>query len=262
MSRHVVTLNAGSSSIKFALFELDGRDPVALAIGLVEMLGEARCIKVHKGDGTPIDEDAWSGAGGAPFHTEALRRVLAWRLGAFPDANVVAAGHRIVHGGVHYDSPVLVTDEALRYLETLVPLAPLHQPHNIAGILAAREAWPHVHQVACFDTAFHRAHPFVNDVFALPRRFYDDGVRRYGFHGLSYEYITEKLRQVAPLHAAGRVVVAHLGNGTSMCAIRDGQSVASSMGFTALDGLPMGTRCGQLDPGVVLYLMQEKKMSA
>jgi acetate kinase len=262
MSRHVVTLNAGSSSIKFALFELDGRDPVALAIGLVEMLGEQRRIKVHDGNGAPIHEDAWPDAGGAPFHTEALRRVLAWRLGAFPDANVVAAGHRVVHGGVHYDSPVLVTDEVLRYLETLVPLAPLHQPHNIAGILAAREAWPHVHQVACFDTAFHRAHPFVNDVFALPRRFYDEGVRRYGFHGLSYEYITEKLRQVAPLHAAGRVVIAHLGNGASMCAIRDGQSVASSMGFTALDGLPMGTRCGQLDPGVVLYLMQEKKMSA
>ncbi|QBR70455.1 acetate kinase [Beijerinckiaceae bacterium] len=300
MSRHVVTLNAGSSSIKFALFELDGRDPLdhddfgmtqskimnvidsknlerdaggkpaspfphpalARAIGLVEMVGQQRRIKVRDGNGTTVlHEDAWSDAGGAPFHTEALRRVLAWRLNAFPDANVVAAGHRVVHGGVHYDGPVLVTDEVLRALESLVPLAPLHQPHNIAGIQAAREAWPHVCQVACFDTAFHRAHPFVNDVFALPRRFYDEGVRRYGFHGLSYEYVTEKLRQIAPLHAAGRVVVAHLGNGASMCAIRDGQSVASSMGFTALDGLPMGTRCGQLDPGVVLYLMQEKKMS-
>jgi acetate kinase len=163
---------------------------------------------------------------------------------------------------VYFTAPVIVTDEVLEKLRTLVPLAPLHQPHNIAGILAAREAWPHVQQVACFDTAFHRAHPFVNDVFALPRRYYDEGVRRYGFHGLSYEYITGRLREIAPHHAAGRVVVAHLGNGASMCAIRDGQSVASSMGLTALDGLPMGTRCGQLDPGVVLYLMQEKHMGA
>ena len=156
----------------------------------------------------------------------------------------------------------LVTDEVLGYLETLTPFAPLHQVHNIAGMLAAREAWPDMRQVACFDTAFHRKHPFVNDVFALPRRFYDEGVRRYGFHGLSYEYMTEKLQQVAPLQAAGRVVVTHLGNGASMCAILNGRSIASSMGFTPLDGLPMGTRCGQLDPGVVLYLMQQKKMSA
>ncbi len=262
MTRHVITLNAGSSSIKFALFELDGHDPIALAIGLVEMLSAQRRIKVQDGAGVTIHEDAWSDPAGASFHTEALRRVLAWRMGAFPDANVVAAGHRVVHGGVHYAAPMLVTDEVLRNLETLIPLAPLHQPHNIAGILAAREAWPHVRQVACFDTAFHRAHPFVNDVFALPRKFYDEGVRRYGFHGLSYEYVTDRLQQIAPLHAAGRVVVAHLGNGASMCAIRDGLSVASSMGFTALDGLPMGTRCGQLDPGVVLYLMQEKNMNA
>jgi len=262
MSRHVVTLNAGSSSIKFALFELNGGEPLALAIGQVEMHADTRRIKVSDGDGATIHEVAWPDAAGASFHTDALRRILTWRSSAFPDANVAAAGHRVVHGGIHYDGPVLVTDEVLRDLEALTPLAPLHQPHNIAGILAAREAWPHVEQVACFDTAFHRAHPFVNDVFALPRKFYDEGVRRYGFHGLSYQFVTERLRQVAPLFAAGRVVVAHLGNGASMCAIRDGHSVASSMGFTALDGLPMGTRCGQLDPGVVLYLMQEKKMSA
>jgi acetate kinase len=155
-----------------------------------------------------------------------------------------------------------VTEEVLGYLETLAPFAPLHQVHSIAGILAAREAWPQIRQVVCFDTAFHRTHPFVNDVFALPRRYYDEGVRRYGFHGLSYEYIRDKLRQVAPVEAAGRVVVAHLGSGASMCGILNGRSIASSMGFTPLDGLPMGTRCGQLDPGVVLYLMQEKKMDA
>jgi acetate kinase len=256
---HVITLNAGSSSIKFALFALDQGAPEALAQGLAERMGETRRLRVRGPDGVVTHEERWETAAG--FHTDALRRVLAWRRGAFPNAAVVAAGHRVVHGGPRYHAPTLVTDEVLDYLSTLNPLAPLHEPHNIAGILAAREAWPHVQQVACFDTAFHRGHPFVNDTFALPRALYDEGVRRYGFHGLSYEYICGRLREIAPLHAAGRVVVAHLGNGASMCAIRDGQSIASSMGFTALDGLPMGTRCGQLDPGVVLYLLQEKEMT-
>jgi acetate kinase len=188
--------------------------------------------------------------------------VLDWRQVAFADANVVGVGHRVVHGGTRYDAPVAIDDDVLCHLRGLVPLAPLHQPHNLAGIAAAQAAWPDVPQVACFDTAFHRTHPFVNDVFALPLEFFEMGVRRYGFHGLSYEYLTQRLRRIAPFHAAGRVIVAHLGNGASMCAIRDGQSIASSMGFTALDGLPMGTRCGQLDPGVVLFLMQEKGMSA
>ena len=262
MTRHVVTLNAGSSSIKFALFELNGDGPQALATGLAEMLSEERRVKVHDAAGNVTHEEQWQAGSGLPFHTNALQRILAWRRAAFPDANVVAAGHRVVHGGIYYDAPVLVTDEVLARLQTFVPLAPLHQPNNIAGILAAQEAWPHVQQVACFDTAFHRQHPFVNDVFALPRSYYDEGVRRYGFHGLSYEYVTGRLREISPLHAAGRVVVAHLGNGASMCAIRDGHSVASSMGFTALDGLPMGTRCGQLDPGVVLYMMAQKHMDA
>ena len=260
MTTHVVTLNAGSSSIKFALFRSDGAALAAQAVGQVEMAGDQRRLTVEDGAGKPTHQESWTGSG--DFHTDALRHVLAWRQGTFPDVRVSAAGHRVVHGGIRYSVPVLVTDAVLDYLRTLVPLAPLHEPHNIAGILAAQQAWPHVQQVACFDTAFHRAHPFVNDVFALPRRFYDEGVRRYGFHGLSYEYVTGRLQEIAPLHAAGRVVVAHLGNGASMCAIRDGHSVASSMGFTALDGLPMGTRCGQLDPGVVLYLMQEKQLTA
>jgi len=260
VTRHVITLNAGSSSIKFALFEAEGNGLNVLAVGLAEMLAEERRIKVQDGAGRVTHQDSWMAGSGIPFHTNALRRILAWREGAFPNAHVVAAGHRVVHGGIHFDAPALVTDQVLGQLRELVPLAPLHQPHNIAGILAAREAWPHVQQVACFDTAFHRAHPFVNDTFALPRSYYDEGVRRYGFHGLSYEYIVRRLEQIAPFHAAGRLVVAHLGNGASMCAIRDGHSIASSMGFTALDGLPMGTRCGQLDPGVVLYLMQEKNM--
>jgi acetate kinase len=260
VSRHVITLNAGSSSIKYALFEADGDEPKVLAVGLAETTPDGRRIKVKDGAGAVTFEQNWTGAGG--FHVDALQRVLAWRKTAFPDANVVAAGHRVVHGGLHFVAPVAVTDDVFRQLQTLVPLAPLHQPHNLAGIRAAQDAWPHVVQVACFDTAFHRSHPFVSDTFALPRHFYDEGVRRYGFHGLSYEYVIGRLRQIAPLIAAGRVVVAHLGNGASMCAMRDGLSVASSMGFTAVDGLPMGTRSGQLDPGVVLYLMQEKGMSA
>src|SRR4051794_29616839 len=217
MTRHVVTLNAGSSSIKFSFWASEG-DPALLALGQVEMLGEDRRISVRDGAGKTIHDVTWAG-GGAPFHTDALQRVLAWRRATFPDARVVAAGHRVVHGGLKYAAPVVVTDEILRELTALNPLAPLHQPHNIAGILAAREAWPHVRQVACFDTGFHRAHPFVDDVFALPRSYYDEGVRRYGFHGLSYEYVTGRLREIAPLYAQGRVVVAHLGNGASMCAV-------------------------------------------
>nr|WP_294556945.1 acetate/propionate family kinase [uncultured Rhodopila sp.] len=262
MIRHVITLNAGSSSIKFALCEVDDDSPKVLVTGLAEMLSDERRLTVRDAADTVTHQEQWAAGSGIPFHTNALQRILEWRRQAFPDANVVAAGHRVVHGGTYYDAPVLVTDDVLRRLQTLVPLAPLHQPHNLAGILAAREAWPHVAQVACFDTAFHRAQPFVNDVYALPRSYYEEGVRRYGFHGLSYEYVIGRLQEVSPFFAAGRVVVAHLGNGASMCAIRDGHSIASSMGFTALDGLPMGTRCGQLDPGVVLYMMAQKNMDA
>ncbi|MGD9657926.1 MAG: acetate/propionate family kinase [Methylocystis sp.] len=262
MTRHVVTLNAGSSSIKFALFAARNDEASPLALGLAEMAGKERRIKVRDNYGVTIREDEWSQADGAAFHEEALKRILSWQGEAFPSARIDAVGHRVVHGGVHYDTPMVITNEVISRLEALVPLAPLHEPHNIAGIKAAREAWPESVQVACFDTAFHRSHPFVNDVFALPRQYYAEGVRRYGFHGLSYEYVSTRLREISPFHAERRVVVAHLGNGASMCAMLNGRSVASSMGFTALDGLPMGTRCGQLDPGVVLYLMQEKKLGA
>jgi acetate kinase len=163
---------------------------------------------------------------------------------------------------VEHAAPVLISDDVFDTLKALEPLAPLHQPHNLAGIAASREAFPEAVQTACFDTAFHRNHPWVNDTFALPRPLYDEGVRRYGFHGLSYEYICRYLQQTSPETYSGKVVVAHLGNGASMCAIRNGQSIGSTMGFTALDGLPMGTRCGQLDPGVVLYLLATKGMSA
>jgi acetate kinase len=262
MSQHVMTFNAGSSSIKFALFETDGTTLSAVASGLVEMVGGTRHIEAHNSAGVKTHADSWTGEAGEPFHADALRRILDWRRTAYPAADIMAVGHRVVHGGIKYTAPVVVTDEVLQELNALVPLAPLHEPHNISAILAAQNAWPDIPQVACFDTAFHRSHPFVNDVFALPRSYFDEGVRRYGFHGLSYEYVSDRLRQIAPQHAAGLVVVAHLGNGASMCAMRDGQAVATTMGFTALDGLPMGTRCGQLDPGVLLYFMQEKRMNA
>jgi acetate kinase len=167
-----------------------------------------------------------------------------------------------VHGGVRYAAPTLIDHSVVAELETLVPLAPLHQPHNLAGVAAARVAFPNVPQVACFDTAFHRGHDFVNEAYALPRELYDRGLRRFGFHGLSYEFIARRLREVDPARARGRVVVAHLGNGASICAMKDGRSVASTMGFSALEGLPMGTRCGQIDPGLLLYLLDHDKLSS
>ena len=188
--------------------------------------------------------------------------ILDWLKKAGYDSSIAAVGHRIVHGGPDYAEPVLIDDATLAKLKALIPLAPLHQPHNVAGVEAAMKAFPSMPQVACFDTAFHRSQPFINDTYALPRSYYDEGVRRYGFHGLSYEFITRKLRTIAPQIAREDVIIAHLGNGASMCAVHDGRAVATTMGFTALDGLSMGTRCGQIDPGVVLYLMTEKKMSA
>jgi acetate kinase len=175
---------------------------------------------------------------------------------------VVAVGHRVVHGGPKYDQPVIIDQTVLANLERYVSLAPLHQPNNLAPIRALLTRRPELTQVACFDTAFHRNHSAVADHYAIPQRFYAEGVRRYGFHGLSYEYVAERLSEVAPAIAKGRVIVAHLGSGASMCALSNGRSVESTMGFTALDGIPMGTRPGQLDPGVVLYLLTERGMDA
>ena len=261
VGRYVVTLNAGSSSIKFALFEASGEEPPNVATGIVEMLPEGRRIAVQDGAGETTHEASWTEKGRAPFHVDALGRIFEWYQVSFPAAQIAAVASRrawrpSLHGSRHHQRRGDAISASARAACAASRAAQYRQ------ILAARDAWPGVPQIACFDTAFHRAHPFVNDVFAIPRRFFEEGVRRYGFHGLSYEYVTGRLRQIAPYHAAGRVVVGHLGNGASMCAIRDGRSVASSMGFTALDGLPMGTRCGQLDPGVVLYLMQEEGMSA
>jgi len=253
----LLTLNAGSSSIKFALFEPRPQGLDRLAVGQIEGLGERAhfCAVTTAGE----RHEQWLD-GSMADHAQALQGVLDWLRLNFPNRAVAAVSHRVVHGGAEHVEPVVIDDRSRAQLETLVPLAPLHQPHNLAGIDAARAAFPDALQVACFDTSFHRSHPFVADTFALPRQYYEQGIRRYGFHGLSYEFIARQLKSRHPGLLAGRVIVAHLGNGASMCAMRGGRSVASTMGFTALDGLPMGTRCGQIDPGVLLYLVSERGM--
>jgi acetate kinase len=257
----ILTLNAGTSSVKFAAFAREAAGLEALASGQIEGLGAKATFLAETTAGAKraytFDESH-----GRVDHRVAMAAILNWLGQAGLDRDVVAVGHRVVHGGPDFAEPVAIDHAVLEKLRRYVPLAPLHQPHNLAGVEAALEVFPKALQVACFDTAFHRSHPFIADTFALPRSYYDDGVRRYGFHGLSYEFIARRLRAIAPAAAAGRVIVAHLGNGASMCAIRDGRSVASTMGFTPLDGLPMGTRCGQIDPGVIFYLMAEKGMSA
>ena len=261
MENIVLTLNAGSSSVKFSAFTPGdgGLEPVAS--GQVEGLGATPTFSVRPRSGEKL-ERRMSARDERADHHLAVGAILGWLAEARLDQSVLAVGHRVVHGGIDFVAPVAIDDDVLAKLKSLVPLAPLHQPHNIVGIEAARQHFPKASQVACFDTAFHRSHPLIADTFALPRRFYEEGIRRYGFHGLSYEYIARRLRAVAPRLAAGRVIVAHLGNGASLCAMRDGKSMASTMSFTALDGLPMGTRPGQIDPGVVLYLIEQKGMSA
>ncbi len=261
MTTHVLTLNAGSSSLKFALFEADGRDLFLNAKGQIEALGTSPHLVLRSGSGDKL-EDRLVPKNGVHAHEAALHHILDTLRVHFPAMHVQAVGHRVVHGGPRYAEPLVLTPEIVAELDELIPLAPLHQPHNLSGIAAAHVAFPDAVQIACFDTAFHRAHPWVNDTFALPRAYYDRGIRRYGFHGLSYEYISAKLKDIAPGTAAGRIVVAHLGAGASMCAIKGGRSIASTMGFSALDGLPMGTRCGQLDPAVVLYLLDHEGMTS
>ena len=262
MDSVTLTLNAGSSSLKFAAFRLvRGAEPALLASGQVEGIGATPKGSVKTAAGETA-ELSFEQTVARVDHSGAMASILGWLKQAGYNSSIVAVGHRIVHGGPHYAAPVLIDEATLANLRALIPLAPLHQPHNIAGVEAAMEAFPSTPQVACFDTAFHRSHPFIDDTYALPRSYYDEGVRRYGFHGLSYEFITRRLGKIAPQIARKGVVIAHLGNGASMCSVRDGRAVASTMGFTALDGLAMGTRCGQVDPGVVLYLMAEKKMSA
>jgi acetate kinase len=257
MADHILTLNAGSSSLKAALFR---REDLGLVLGgQVEGIGTRPLLGLRAGNGDRLSSAPLDATAG---HEDALNGLLEAIAAQAPQTSIVAVGHRVVHGGPVHDRPIRVDDAALAVLARFSPLAPLHQPHNLAGIAAARRAFPEAAQVACFDTAFHRSHPFVDDVFAIPRALHAEGVRRYGFHGLSYEYVSGHLAEVAPHHANGKVVICHLGSGASMCALNRGLSVASTMGFSALDGLPMGTRPGQIDPGVLLYLMTEKGMDA
>ncbi|ODS00674.1 acetate kinase [Methyloceanibacter methanicus] len=260
MSESILVVNAGSSSIKFQLFNVCSADKLERRLkGQIEGIGvHPRFVAAEEGQ--PKIEEKWRAAevGNVPAALDKLVTFLRAKLGTLP----TAVGHRVVHGGPDYGEPTIVDDAVLKRLEAFSPLAPLHQPNNLAPIRAVRETQPNLVQVACFDTAFHRGHPDLADRYALPETLYAEGVRRYGFHGLSYEYIASRLPDVAAEIAGGRVVVAHLGSGASMCAMSAGKSVECTLGFTALDGLPMGTRPGQLDPGVVLYLMSEKGMGA
>ena len=250
-------INAGSSSLKFSIYEGEKR----LLAGNIDGIGVRPIAIATDANGDPIaPPDFARSVPASP--SEVLPTILPWARRHLGTRRLTALGHRVVHGGIRHSKPARVTPELLAELEELVPLAPLHEPHNLAPIRTAMEINPELPQVACFDTAFHRTAPELEQAFALPYTLYDEGVRRYGFHGLSYEYIASVLPERAPEIAEGRVIVAHLGNGCSACAMQARRSIATTMGFTALDGIPMGTRCGALDPGVLLHLLQQKAMTA
>jgi acetate kinase len=257
----ILVVNAGSSSIKFQLYEIAVDAALSRQLkGQLDGIGSRPKFRVRGAAGAVLIDET-SSREAVPDVNVAMGRIAAWLRDHTGGALPVAIGHRVVHGGAHYAAPTLIDGRVIADLERLIPLAPLHQPANLAPIRALRANHPQLPQVACFDTAFHRGHPELADRYAIPEELYREGVRRYGFHGLSYEYIASRLPAVAPAIAGGRVVVAHLGSGASMCALRAGQSVDSTMGFSALDGLPMGTRPGQLDPTVVLYLLTAKGMT-
>ena len=261
MTGEILAINAGSSSLKVSVFG-DGADPVARVHGQVEGIGTPHPhAAARDAAGRVLYDEAWPGGGGPHDHAAALALVVGHLTRDQPDWRPAGIGHRIVHGGPRYAAPVRIDPEVRSYLESIVPLTPLHAPGGLKGIDAAAAAFPGVPQVACFDTAFHAGRPFPAAAYALPRDEYDRGIRRYGFHGLSYEFVVRAMRRVDPAVARGRMIVCHLGNGASMAAVRDGRCVETTMGFTPTDGLPMGTRCGQLDPAVVLYLIRERGMT-
>ncbi|SFT01646.1 acetate kinase [Sulfitobacter marinus] len=262
MSKAILTLNSGSSSLKFAVFGFDATQNTPGVSGKVTGIGGAPEFSARGGDGEYLAKGILSNLNTTSSHEDIIAHLLTWLPQHLEGRPLIAIGHRVVHGGSFFAAPTLVTNDVLDKLKTLIPLAPLHQPHNLAAIRAVTKWHPEVPQIACFDTAFHRTQDRLASLFALPRSLSDEGIMRYGFHGLSYEYIASVLPQHLGSQADGRVIVAHLGNGASMCAMTNRQSVATSMGFTALDGLMMGSRCGTLDPGVVLYLMQSKGMTA
>jgi acetate kinase len=261
MSDAILIINAGSSSVKFSLFEGHRRPGPKELICNGEFDGIGHRVHfVAEDNSTKSLADRYLTDGAT--HEDAIATLLSWIESQFANHRLIAAGHRVVHGGSLYSIPARISSTVIDNLRHLVPLAPLHQPHNLAAITAVLKLHPELPQVACFDTAFHQTQPEIAAAFALPSSITNEGVRRYGFHGLSYEYIAGALPEIlGPVAAEGRVVVAHLGSGASMCAMHRRQSLATTMGFTALDGLPMGSRCGNLDPGVILYLIQEKGMT-
>jgi len=261
MTPVLIVLNAGSSSLKFQVFDMpDEAEPQLVWRGLYEGLGGDARFTVKDASGSILDESSW-GQGEEIGHEDSLMHLIAWLREHQEGRKLVAIGHRVVHGGATYSGPVLVDDTVVQALEALVPLAPLHQPHNLEPIRIVRRRLPGMPQVACFDTAFHQTQSDIATLFALPREMRERGVRRYGFHGLSYDYIASILKDYDPRLAEGRVIVAHLGNGASLCALRNGRSIATTMGFSALDGLPMGTRCGAVDAGVIFFMLREMKLS-
>ncbi len=261
MGDSILVINAGSSSLKFQLFDVSKREAPACAFkGQIDGIGVRPRLRAKAARGEILADLAYA-VDEVPDSKAAIAKVGAWLRERLGGALPIAVGHRVVHGGPNHGAPARVDAALVSELECYAPLAPLHQPANLAPVKALLALYPQIPQVVCFDTAFHRGHPELADRYALPEQLYDEGVRRYGFHGLSYEYIASRLPQVAPDIAGGRVIVAHLGSGASMCALAARRSVDSTMGFSALDGLPMGTRPGQLDPGVVLYLMTAKTMA-
>jgi acetate kinase len=257
----ILVVNAGSSSVKFQVFSVEGEGKLRRQIkGQIDGIGSRPRLRGSGANGDSLADRAYP-IEAIPDVPAAMNTAGEWLRDELR-INPIAVGHRVVHGGPDYDRPVLIDHGVVARLERLISLAPLHQPHNLAPIRSILANFPSLPQVACFDTAFHRTHDPVADHYAIPHQLYAEGVRRYGFHGLSYEYIAKALPQIAPAVAKGRVIVAHLGSGASMCALNGARSCESTMGFTALDGLPMGTRPGQIDPGVVLYLIAEKGMSA
>ncbi len=260
MSEGIVVLNGGSSSIKFSAFVNNAGQELELKLrGQVDGIGVAPRLVAKNPEGEVMEDKKWENHPDIN-HRPLLDYLIGWLRDNLQDIQVRAVGHRVGHGGESYTQPVKIDRQVLQTLERLIPLVPLHQPHNLLPIRTLLELAPHLIQVGCFDTAFHRTNPSVAQNFALPRSLTEEGVHRYGFHGLSYEFIARQLPKFDPQAAKGKVVVAHLGSGASMCAMLEGKSVTSTMGFSALDGVPMGTRPGNLDPGVILYLMREKKM--
>ena len=255
----ILVVNAGSSSLKFQIFEIIGSSLSRLQRGQIEGIGVRPELSVKDGEGRSLSDRIWL-VHEVPDLLSAISKMGEY-VRNIEGIRLRAVGHRVVHGGPDYAAPVLIDVDTLLKLAAYQELAPLHQSNNLAPIRLAMQVAPHLPQIACFDTAFHRGHPIHADRYAIPEALYQEGVRRYGFHGLSYEYISQILPEVAPDLASGRAIIAHLGSGASFCALQSGQSIESTMGFTALDGLPMGTRSGQLDPGVVLYLISHMGMS-